>query len=120
MAEMEFSEEDDCLYMDGNFQLISLNLSNNFIREDGINWLWKAVSCQECLLIQKRANQSESEEQGLLPGLLRLVVDKNNVHQENEALKKLNEFMAGKHPFKKLAPLSEESSVISDSKESYK
>ncbi|GFO11884.1 leucine-rich repeat-containing protein 71-like isoform x2 [Plakobranchus ocellatus] len=82
----------------GNRTLISLNLSRNAIGEAGLTSLLKAIQYQTTLTLDSRSNGT---------GLMRLVVNKNNVNPENEVLTKLNEKMLPKDPFYK-PPLTPE------------
>lgn len=80
------------LWIAGNRTLINLNLSRNEIREPGVASLLKAIQYQTTLTLDNRSGGT---------GLMRLIMNKNLVHPENEVLVKLNEKMMMKDPFYK-------------------
>lgn len=80
------------LWIAGNRTLINLNLSRNEIREPGVAALLKAIQYQTTLCLDNRSGGT---------GLMRLIMNKNLVHPENEVLVKLNEKMLMKDPFYK-------------------
>lgn len=86
---------DGQLWVSGNRMLINLNLSRNKIGEVGMAALLKAMQYQTTLTIDSKSNGS---------GLMRICVFKNDISDENEIMKKLNDLMLPKDPYYKPPP----------------
>lgn len=83
----------------GNRSLISVNLSYNFIGEDGIKALYSAVSQQ--------TSQWEYDNHTGNKGLMRLCLNRNRVLPRNMWLVKMNDLMETKDPFYQPPPSPE-------------
>jgi len=87
----------------GNRTLINLNLSSNYIGEEGIKALHSAVGQQTL--------QWECENHTGSKGLMRLCLNRNSVSASNEHLMKLNELVETKHPFYQPPPSPDQESL---------
>ncbi len=86
--------KDGTIFLKGNMNLISLNLSYNQITEEGV----------EALLTAVRYQTTSNEMKGTKPGntgLMRLCLQKNKIPVDSEHLQKLNDLMTTRDPFYK-------------------